>query len=109
VKNAVFRDVTPRDSLRTDVSEELFLRSLRRLLVTASVVPSSLILLVLRIKSHGVYCLFVCLLHVTYSTACKDRHSCNTVCFNKLNLHERLFTSCFGPIGHHQMFNILSF
>jgi hypothetical protein len=33
--------------VRTDVSEELFLRSVRRLLVTASVVPSSPILVTL--------------------------------------------------------------
>jgi hypothetical protein len=74
MKNGVFWDVTPCDSLRTDVSEELsasfirgtridelgtklavtsnqrmlvFLRSVRQLLVTASVVPSSLILVTL--------------------------------------------------------------
>jgi hypothetical protein len=60
MKNDVFWDITPCGSLRTDVSEELgasfirvirigelgttlaaFLRSVRRLLVTASVVPSS--------------------------------------------------------------------
>jgi hypothetical protein len=56
MKNAVFYDVTPSGSLRTDVSEErsastisvtrigeleVFLRGVRRLLVTASVVPSA--------------------------------------------------------------------
>jgi hypothetical protein len=68
LKNGVFWDVRPRSSCRTDVSEELsasfirvsrigdigttpchvvFLRSLRRLLVAASVVPSSPILVTL--------------------------------------------------------------
>jgi hypothetical protein len=52
MKNSVFWDVTPEDLVRTDVSEELsaslaFLRSLRRLLVTAKVVPNSLILVTL--------------------------------------------------------------
>jgi hypothetical protein len=59
MKNGVFWDVTPVARVRTDVSEELtvsfirvtrvlvFLRSVRRLLVTASVVPSSPILVTL--------------------------------------------------------------
>jgi hypothetical protein len=49
--NGVFRDVTPCGSYKTDISEEcsdkVFLRSVRRLLVTASVVPSSPILVTL--------------------------------------------------------------
>jgi hypothetical protein len=54
VKNSVFWDVTPCGSCKNRVSEELspsfirvFLRSVRRLLVTASVVPSSPILVTL--------------------------------------------------------------
>jgi hypothetical protein len=59
MKNGVFWDVTPCGSVRTDVSEELsasfarvtsdliFLRSVRQMLVTASVVPSSPILVTL--------------------------------------------------------------
>jgi hypothetical protein len=51
MKNAVFWDVTPCVALvRTDVSDWfplVFLRSVRRLLVTASVVPSSPILVTL--------------------------------------------------------------
>jgi hypothetical protein len=44
MKNVVFWDATPCGDLRTDVSEEIplvFLRSVRRLLVAACVVPSS--------------------------------------------------------------------
>jgi hypothetical protein len=37
--------------VRTDVSEELFLRSVRRLLVTANVVPSSPILVTLMMEA----------------------------------------------------------
>jgi hypothetical protein len=51
MKNGAFWDVTPCALVRTDVSEELsasiirvFVRSLRRLLTTSNVVPSSPIL-----------------------------------------------------------------
>jgi hypothetical protein len=44
MKNGVFRDVTPCGSCKDHL---LFLRSVRRLLVTASVVPSSPILVTL--------------------------------------------------------------
>jgi hypothetical protein len=50
MKNGVFWDVTPVALVRTDVSEEhsaYFIRRVRRLLVTASVVPSSPIVVTL--------------------------------------------------------------
>jgi uncharacterized BrkB/YihY/UPF0761 family membrane protein len=53
MKNGVFWDAKPRALVRTDVSEDLcasftlLLRSMRQLLVTASVVPSSPILITL--------------------------------------------------------------
>jgi hypothetical protein len=47
MKNGVFWDFTPSGSCKNDVSEELSARSVRWLLVTASVVPSSPILVTL--------------------------------------------------------------
>jgi predicted hotdog family 3-hydroxylacyl-ACP dehydratase len=47
MKNGVFCDVTPCGSCKNKFSHLVFLRSVRRLLVTASVVPSSQILVTL--------------------------------------------------------------
>jgi hypothetical protein len=48
IKNAVFWDVMPCGSCKNRRFEEVFLRSVRRLLVAASVVPSSPILVTLK-------------------------------------------------------------
>jgi hypothetical protein len=48
--NAVFWDVTQCGSCKNRRSEEVFLRRVRRLLVTANVVPSSPILVALMMK-----------------------------------------------------------
>jgi hypothetical protein len=53
MKNGVFWDVTPCDSCKNRGFGGIFLRSVRRLLVAASVVPSSPILVTLMKEALG--------------------------------------------------------
>jgi hypothetical protein len=53
MKNCVFWDVTPCGSCKNQY-QVVFLRSVRRLLVAASVVPNSPILVTLMKEAHGV-------------------------------------------------------